>query len=199
MPRRKTRHSSASSTPAIQNHSMNEFLQEELSQNDAIETNMTEDKSQIDTPTIDQLLLDLKILSQIKKNDKICTNDDKLSIDNPRIFQGFSRWFYNNSRDSTMEYIETTLHSTLYFTNLILTNESISPDASSNMPNQKFHDNNSELLKKFYIEMLHSVDGLKNLKSTYEQDITIASRIQLVIDKLEERIHKIDEILKIQI
>ena len=38
MPRRKTRQSSASSTPAIQNHSMNEFLQEELSQNDTIET-----------------------------------------------------------------------------------------------------------------------------------------------------------------
>ena len=197
MPRKKTRQSTSSQP--IQNHSMNEFLQDELTHNDTIETNMTEDKSQIDTPTIDQLLLDLKILSQIKKNDKICTNNDQLSIDNPRIFQGFSRWFYNNSRDSTMEYIETTLHSTLYFTNLILTNESISPDSSSHLPNQKFHDNNSELLKKFYLEMLHSVEGLKNLKATYEQDITIASRIQLVIDKLEERINKIDDILKIQI
>ena len=47
--------------------------------------------------------------------------------------------------------------------------------------------------------MINATDGLKNLKVTYQTDISISSKIQIIIDKFTNRIKKIDELLKIKI
>ena len=40
---------------------------------------------------IDQNILNLKILSKIKENDKLLTNNELLEIDSPHIFQSINR------------------------------------------------------------------------------------------------------------
>ena len=157
----------------------------------------TQANNQEKLKSIDNLLLDLKILSQIKEGDKVCTDNNHLSIDNTYFFQGFKRWYTNNSRKTTLDYIETIKKNTLMITSLILKKEKSNNDmVSSDKP---FIEGNSELLKKFYLEMIKSCDGLTNLKVTYQTDIPISSKIELIIEKFQERIKQIDDILKIKV
>ncbi len=196
----------------------------ETNKNNTVENNNskdTEDKNIKDTTnnhftydTLDSLLLDLKIISKIEEGDKICVSEHKnLSIDNSFLLQGIKRWYNSDSRLATINYIENTLNNTLFITNLILKNETEKQLSNKHkkqnlvqsisekkiIENLHFKEGNSQLLKRFYLEMINATDGLKNLKVTYQSDISIASKIQIIIDKFSNRIKKIDELLKIKI
>ena len=174
----------------------------------------TETKKHFTYDTLDSLLLDLKIISKIEEGNKICVSENSnLSIDNSTVLQSFKRWYNNDSRIATINYIENTLNNTLFITNLILKNETeiqlSSKQKRDNLvqsisemkiiENLHFKEGNSQLLKRFYLEMINATDGLKNLKVTYQTDISISSKIQIIIDKFTNRIKKIDELLKIKI
>ena len=197
----------------------------ETNKNNSVETNNSkesEDKNIKDNTTtnhftyytLDSLLLDLKIISKIEEGDKICVSEHKnLSIDNSFLLQGIKRWYNSDSRLATINYIENTLNNTLFITNLILKNETEKQLSNKHkkqnlvqsitekkiIENLHFKEGNSQLLKRFYLEMINATDGLKNLKITYQVDISIASKIQIIIDKFSNRIKKIDELLKIKI
>ena len=47
--------------------------------------------------------------------------------------------------------------------------------------------------------MTNAIDGLNNLKLTYNSDITIKTNIELLITKIQHRISKIEDILIISI
>ena len=174
----------------------------------------TETKKHFTYDTLDSLLLDLKIISKIEEGNKICVSGSyNLYIDNSTVLQSFKRWYNNDSRIATINYIENTLNNTLFITNLILKNETeiqlSSKQKRENLvqsisemkiiENLHFKEGNSQLLKRFYLEMINATDGLKNLKITYQTDISISSKIQIIIDKFTNRIKKIDELLKIKI
>merc|ERR1711907_457949 len=61
---------------------------------------------------IDTILLNLKIISQIKENDKLITSNSMLEIDTT-YFQFAKRWFNNDGRHTTIEYIKSIVDSTL--------------------------------------------------------------------------------------
>ena len=191
------------------NNKLNTIDIEENNSSESIET-----KKHFTYDTLDSLLLDLKIISKIEEGDKICISEtSNLSIDNSTVLQSFKRWYNNDSRIATIDYIENTLNNTLFITNLILKNETeiqlSSKQKRENLvqsisemkiiENLHFKEGNSQLLKRFYLEMINATDGLKNLKVTYQTDISISSKIQIIIDKFTNRIKKIDELLKIKI
>ena len=62
-----------------------------------------------------------------------------------------------------------------------------------------FENDNSSKLQNFLIEMSKVGKGFDNLKQTYTSDISIVSRIDIIKDRLDLRIKKIKEILKINI
>ena len=54
-----------------------------------------------------------------------------------------------------------------------------------NKDNKNFFKNSNEkILKQFYIKMTNAIDGLTNLKLTYNSDITIKTNIEILINKL---------------
>ena len=173
----------------------------ELNTKDTEDTNSSdsnETKKHFTYDTLDSLLLDLKIISKIEEGDKICvSNNSNLSIDNSTVLQSVKRWYNNDSREATIDYIENTLNNTLFITNLILKNETekqlsnkqkkdnlVQSISEMNIiENLHFKEGNSQLLKRFYLEMINATDGLKNLKVTYQTDVSISSKIQIIIDK----------------
>ena len=56
---------------------------------------------------LDNTFLNLKMISEIRENDKLYVEDDLLKLDHPYFLQGIIRWFHNYSRNETMEYIDT--------------------------------------------------------------------------------------------
>ena len=47
--------------------------------------------------------------------------------------------------------------------------------------------------------MTNAIDGLTNLKLTYNSDITIKTNIEILINRINTRIQKIEDILVISI
>ena len=52
-------------------------------------------------------------------------------------------------------------------------------------------------LQKIVIGLNESINGLQNLKITYIGDVSITSKLDLIITKIQNRINKINAMLKI--
>ena len=139
--------------------------------------------------TTDQVLTNLKIISQIKKGEKIATNSLILEIDN-RYFQFARRWWEQNSRISTID----------FFNKVIDRSFEIIDRTYNEKENDTyyFNEENSRILQKFSLEMTNACNGLNNLKETYTNDVTTTSQIDIMVEKIKARVEKIQKIMTIQ-
>ena len=55
---------------------------------------------------LDQLILSLKIIANLKEYDKLAIIDDKLCIDAPYMLQGIWRKWYGQGRNETLDTIK---------------------------------------------------------------------------------------------
>ena len=145
---------------------------------------------------IDNNILNLKIISQIKQYDKLNTKDELVKINSPSILNGISRWYNNESRNITIEKLNNILNQTFEITEYLLKNND---NKEINNYEKNLEENNSQVFQKFIIEMTNSVNGLENLKKTYSDDILISSQLDLLINKLNTRIEKMTKLFKINI
>tara|TARA_Y200000002_G_C22589983_1_gene624774 strand:- start:32 stop:565 length:534 start_codon:yes stop_codon:yes gene_type:complete len=143
---------------------------------------------------IDENILNLKIISKIKENDKLLTNKNLLEIDSPHIFQSINRWYNNESRTITIEKLNEILEGTFKITKILLEDEK-----KQNKISRTLEENNSQIFQTFILEMKNSLVGLENLKKTYSNDILISSQLDLLINKLNTKIEKMSKIFTIKI
>nr|QDY51976.1 hypothetical protein 2_48 [Mimiviridae sp. ChoanoV1] len=139
---------------------------------------------------IDQNILNLKILSKIKENDKLLTNNELLEIDSPHIFQSINRWYNNENRNITIEKLNSILEDTFLITENLL---------NENKEEKNLEETNTQIFQNLILEMKNSLVGLENLKKTYSTDILISSQIDLLIGKLSTRIEKMTKLFIISI
>ena len=64
---------------------------------------------------------------------------------------------------------------------------------------QYFETENSQKLQIFSTELQNVLKGLNHLKQTYQSDISICSRIDVVIEKINLRIKKIQELFQMNV
>ena len=141
---------------------------------------------------IDENILNLKIISKIKPNDKLLANNNLLEIDSPHILQSVNRWYNNESRSITIEKLKIILEGTFKITKILLENEKQNKDDDKSL-----EENNSQIFQTLILEMRNSLVGLENLKKTYSEDILISSQLDLLINKLNTRIDKMSKFFKI--
>lgn len=155
-------------------------------------------KIKITDQMIDNILYKLKIMSYIKQGDKLYCLDDNIYIDNSYI-QSISRFLYSQNRNDAISYIKNSVENVIYITDFIYRNEiSVKKNIKEQEQRQLntfFRESNDKILKKFYIKMTNAIEGLTNLKLTYNDDLSIKTTIDLLIQKLQTRISKIDNIL----
>ena len=130
----------------------------------------------------DNIIFELKLLSKIKKTDKLTTSGEKLGIDNNGYLQGVYRAYYGDSREATLERIEKLCENSFKFLNTTLKNAQNNRGMVFSV-HQK--NNINEQLKQMWLEMSGAIKGLENLKITYQDDASIESRIDLCIDKIK--------------
>ena len=143
--------------------------------------------------SLDQLLLNLKIIANIKEYDKLIVDDTtkQLTIDKPYVFQGILRYFNGNTREQSINYIEDIIQKIFVITDDLLQLET----SSSHKVN--FADDTKSIYQNIVLHLNQSIGGLQNLKITYLADISSTSRIQLIIEKIQNRIQKINSIMKL--
>ena len=149
---------------------------------------------------VDQILLNLKIIANIKEYDKIATTDENVEIDKPALLQGLKRALRGDSRQVTVAKINEIVEQAFAITDEILTEEC---DEELNVINRSrqcaFKEDNSHLFQRFTIELSNACRGLENLKITYKDDISISSKIDLLIDKIQMRVDKINKVMFIRV
>jgi hypothetical protein len=149
----------------------------------------------------DDVILNLKIIAQIRKHDKLWTNGNTLSIDSGYV-QSVRRYLWSQSRDTTLNFIQGVINKAFEITSFTLKDEVNKNDliASTDIQNTQqnyFDEDNSKSLHRFGGAMKSAVDGLKNLRETYRDDVKTCSNIDLMIENLQTRTNKIEELLKI--
>ena len=139
----------------------------------------SESKKTTDIYEFDELIINLKILGQLKKYDKFIYSNGNLIIDN-RWFKDARRMFWGDgSRDETYEILKKIINSAnIYSENFIET-------LKTNKNDDIKHN-----LKILTQELISSRIGFRNLFITYSIDETILSKLDLCYDGLIVRINK---------
>ena len=110
---------------------------------------------------------------------------------------------YSQNRNITSKILTDIINDIIYVTDFVYRNE-ISVKKNEKEKNDRqlrtfFKESNDKILKNFYIKLTCALDGLNNLKLTYNNDISIKTCLELLIKKIESRIDKLENILVIAI
>lgn len=103
----------------------------------------------------EKLLLNLTVISNIEKNDKLYLNNDVLTIDT-NYFQMLTRWYSSQNRETTVDYIK----------HIITLSKGYNDDKTK------------ELLQKC------KTTSLPNLNYTYSNDENIVNKINSIIESI---------------
>ena len=140
-----------------------------------------------DNEDVKCLIATLKIIKDIRKNEKIIIRDDKLVVDD-RYFQAIRRWYDNDNRYLSILFIETVIIKSVEieseisdYIKKIKKNDSIE-DQEEKLKNIK---TNTNILNKLSENLNDSVSGLENIKDTYSSDSLIIKKIDNLIDQIE--------------
>lgn len=123
--------------------------------------------------TIDTILLNLKMLSQINPNDKLYTENGQIKIDTPTLMQGIYRWMNEYSRERTMDDLDKLINETLKYVNTNIKKDSRTEEDNRNC-------------QKILVEISKSLTGIQNLKITYKDDTYIQSKLDVINEKTLE-------------
>lgn len=159
---------------------------------------------------LDKLLLDLKIISNIKEFDKLKLGDT-IEIDTPHFLQSLTRKYSGDSREKTIEYIEKTIANIFSVLDNLLEDEikKLKPISILHVNNKSpYYLNNNLNIKKYNFKeetvsiyqkinqnLSESISGLQNLKITYLNDISTSAKLDMIIIKIQNRINKINNMM----
>ena len=119
--------------------------------------------------SVENVTVNLKVLSSLQPNQKLNTKSKHFTITVTRYIPEFLlRWYFSSSRDSDYNRIADLYESAF---NILSDNPTISNDLEN------------------------SLNGLKNLKKTYEPDVTFAARMDYLSDTVIQRLktYNVDE------
>lgn len=181
------------SNQKISNHKINKSKEKNSKKinksNDSLES--------IKTIGVDEVFINLKIFSRIKKYDKLCFSGEALEIDT-RYAIFIRRWLSDDDRSKTISYINAIIDRVFSIVDTTYINEK-NEMTTKKGDESPFKEENSNLLQRFSIELGNTITGLENLKITYKEDSLVKSQLDLVIDKIKIRIDKINKLLKIYV
>lgn len=143
----------------------------------------------------------LKILSKLQVGDKLLYQDTLFYIDTWTYMQPLYRWYYNESRSTTLKYLNDFIQSVFNLIEIIYSNEMGTLENNYYIQVSKpqiFNEENSTLLVNLINELQNAINGLNNIKQTYKQDIHFVSSIDILIEKIQVRIKKVQNSLSIK-
>lgn len=116
---------------------------------------------------LDRKFINLKVISKLEKGQKLNCKNELFTIENPGLFnyQAVLRWFREDSRKTTFNSLSELIKECLH-----------------DIEKESFGKDNT---KKLIVELILSVNGLKNLMNTYESDVTFQASMELLIDSID--------------
>ena len=126
---------------------------------------------------IETIILNMRIISEIKENDKLVANKKCLEIDK-RYMQSIQRWWYEDGRQNALIKISNIVNNLFDFIDKTYgVNEKIKNSDT-------FEEDKTHLFQRIHRILSNSIKGLENLKITYRNDIKTITKIDLIIEKI---------------
>lgn len=142
---------------------------------------------------LQNILVNLNILSKIKPYDKIYINKDNLiNIEYNSIFQGFFRLIYNNGREKNITNLNTFYDVVFNIIDEMLNSQYLQLNINLDTENDDFIKTFTNL-KKINHYLKSSLEGLNNLRKTYNYDIVTDSKLEIIINNIEVYLIKMDK------
>ena len=133
----------------------------------------------------ESVCLNLKILSKVMSNDKLnITNDGDFSISHSTPLQCFWRFLNSDSRTKTVNYIKLLIWNAIEVSQNLIKSQYFIIDSNSNDHQKSEHEKVLRQLETLLREMTSCIDGINNLKLTYNDDVSIKSSLELAIDNI---------------
>jgi hypothetical protein len=124
---------------------------------------------------IDTIITNLKIISMVQVNEKLCIRKGHLQIDNSSNFQFFKRWLFRDSRDIVLVYLRDLIRNiTILF----------------NKVNEYSKSESLWILSRILAELDSAILGMGNLKTTYTEDPYMVVTFDNLINKFKELTQK---------
>ena len=120
---------------------------------------------------IDSIITNLKILSIVQINEKLCIHKGHLQIDRDTGLQSIKRWFYRDSRDLILNFIKELIRNINYLFTKVKSLEK---------------DEQKWIITRILTEMDNIENGLNNLKTTYSIDPVTIVNIENITIKIKE-------------
>jgi len=110
---------------------------------------------------IDNVTTNLKIISLVQKNEKLCIRKGHLQIDKASYFQFIKRYYYNDSRETMIRFLKQLLKDIKIIKDFYFSKHNI-------------------------IDNIDSIElGINNLQVTYSQDPVIVASLDNILNKLK--------------
>ena len=134
---------------------------------------------------LNDIILSLKILENIKYGEKLCIRNNCLDINSWAI----SRFYYNDTRVEMLNYLDT----------MFLDLSTIIDKLMNNLKNEDrisiLQEETSYTLQNVCYHLRLSKKGISNLILTYTNDITTISKLDIMYNNVDIKIRKISDLL----
>lgn len=148
---------------------------------------------------LDNILIDLRVIAKVPENGKISTTtSDPIAIDDKNTYQGIRRWIYGDSREQMYKVIKNLVDKIVDISDTMLGSPYMNFNDSKDITHHEYmeHRKQYDQLNKLATEVEHALKGFANIHGTYQDDATIASKLEVLMDKLEEQKNKIKTCLE---
>lgn len=115
---------------------------------------------------MEYLIIELELVGKIKIGDKLNIsnqNQTSVSIEHPTFYSSFTRWYYEDGRDKTAEYLQSLVTRT-----------------SEKISGIDITDRN-RLIRATY----NAMSGIKCLVFTYASDLAYVTRLENILQQME--------------
>lgn len=126
--------------------------------------------------TYDEVLVNLKLIGQLKEDEKLRVYNNAIDIDN-RYAQSVMRLLYGDSRDVTIDFISGLVSSAKSHSHKLI--DQIIPSDNSNDGKDIKHK-----LNNLTSDLTSCLNGLDKLKITYRNDHVFRSKIEVIADRI---------------
>ena len=140
------------------------------------------------------IVLNLKIIAQTKEKEKLTLKENYFEIDKYSVLQGIKRWLSSSNRAETIKSIEL-----IYNHAFTMSKDLLDKIKNNDDDNNDFEDNPTQVFQQLYFDLKASIKGLENLKITYKNDVSIVSRLEILISNVNNHIKNIENMLKIKV
>ena len=124
----------------------------------------------------DSLMTSLKVLSSVKHHERLNTQGPIISVDSAGWLQPLRRLWQSESRDINLSQINPIIDNA--FSQLALRQTNTEKNTTSN----------KIFVMRLTKELEGAVEGLTNLRTTYQDDSVAKARIDLLVDKITSKL-----------